>query len=156
METLKNLLIKLYLPLFLYGFFVFNIIMYMWNLFAPADFYAYITLISSLSLFVAAPILSLYKVKIAAITAMICLVVTTPMFVEMARGIGFSWDPFLPFLIISLVMYAISITMCFKLITKPQKVIFINGSLKIVLSVLPLLVLALWLIARHFLRFGNF
>jgi hypothetical protein len=156
METLKDLLLKLYLPLFLYGFFVFNITMYMWNLYAPANIYAYLTLISSLVLFVAAPILSIYKSKIAAIIAMICLVVTTPMFVEMARGIGFNWNPFLPFLIISIVMYVISIATCFKLITNPQKVVFINGFKKIALSVLPLLVLVLWLTARYILRFGNF
>jgi hypothetical protein len=146
-------MLKLYFPFFLYGFFIFYVTMFMWGFSAgPANIYPYISMFSSLLLFVVASTLSLYKVQSAAILGLVCLLATTPMYFNMAKAIGFTSGYFTLLLVVSLIMFAIGFVTSIKAVAKSARVELIRKPVKIVLSVIPPALITWWILAVYVLR----
>lgn len=131
-------MIKLYLPFLLYGFFLSYVMIYMWGITGPVEVYAYVVLAFGLGLGLVIAPLALYKARLSAIIGETCLLISLPMFLEIARAIGFTAGFFTPLLIISLIMFVMAAVNGIRIIAKTKFNDTLPGRVKVVLSVLPL------------------
>ncbi|MFD0941570.1 hypothetical protein [Pedobacter boryungensis] len=144
-------MLKLYIPFFGYGFFIFYLTMFFWGFDEPTDVLPYINLGSSVVLFVGASTLALYQRKTAAIIGALCMLITSPLFYEVALGIGTS--NFTPYLIISLGLYIWGVIGVFNVLTNRQSHTTLKRPVKIILSILPILLIFLWILQTNALRY---
>lgn len=124
---------------------------YMWGMTGPADVYANVVLGCGLVLSVGVAPLALFKGRLSAIIGGACLLITLPMFLEMTRAIGVTAGLFSPLLIISLIMFALGLVNCIRVISKTEFSSVLDGRVKVGFSILPLALVLVYALIETYL-----
>lgn len=155
-------MLKQYLTFFIYGFFIFYVTLVCWGLSAGiANWWPYVTLLSSILLFVIASSLSMFYRKSGSIIGLIGLLGTTPFLVNLISEMRRSWNP-KEYAVIMLFAVFLAMIVCFVIGTITSISVIINSKqtvqsslkkpVRIGLASIPLLLFTWWIITVFVIR----